>query len=184
MSLASVTSGGSGLILAYVLTAIPLGVAMVRRQTRVVGLMAVPFWAIPATLVGLLISNLLAFLLHTPSGTQTAMAFLLGAAACCFSGYLAGVLVIRPPRRHGDEHARGTVVRSSAAMPPARQGALTLAGVEIPPLDEPKHFKMIGTTGSGKSTAIRELLSGALARGDRAIIADPDGGYLARFFSA
>jgi type IV secretory pathway TraG/TraD family ATPase VirD4 len=48
-------------------------------------------------------------------------------------------------------------------------------------LDETKHFKLIGTTGTGKSTAIRELLAGALGRGDRAIIADPDGGYLARF---
>ena len=34
---------------------------------------------------------------------------------------------------------------------------------------------------TGKSTAIRELLTGALDRGDRAIIADPDGGYLRRF---
>jgi hypothetical protein len=32
--------------------------------------------------------------------------------------------------------------------------------------------------GTGKSTAIREMLSAALARGDRAVIADPDGGYL------
>lgn len=59
---------------------------------------------------------------------------------------------------------------------------MTIAGIEIPPLDEIKHFKLIGTTGSGKSTAIRELLSGGLARGDRAIIANPDGGYLARFY--
>ena len=63
-----------------------------------------------------------------------------------------------------------------------RGGELTLAGIPIPPLDETKHFKMIGTTGTGKSTAIRELLEGALARGDRAVIADPDGGYLARFY--
>jgi type IV secretory pathway TraG/TraD family ATPase VirD4 len=46
-------------------------------------------------------------------------------------------------------------------------------------MEEAKHFKMIGTTGTGKSTAIRELLEGALRRGDRAIISDPDGGYLA-----
>ena len=59
---------------------------------------------------------------------------------------------------------------------------MTLAGVAIPPLDETKHFKLIGTTGTGKSTAIREILGTALARGDRAIIADPDGGYLARFY--
>ena len=45
-----------------------------------------------------------------------------------------------------------------------------------------KHFKFIGTTGTGKSTAIRELLEAALRRGDRAVIADPDGGYLRRFY--
>jgi Type IV secretion-system coupling protein DNA-binding domain len=41
---------------------------------------------------------------------------------------------------------------------------------------------MIGTTGTGKSTAIRELLTGALERGDRAVIADPDGSYMNRFY--
>jgi len=64
-----------------------------------------------------------------------------------------------------------------------RSGAqLTLAGRPLSHLDETKHFKMIGTTGTGKSTVIRELLSAALERGDRAVIADPDGGYCARFF--
>ena len=66
----------------------------------------------------------------------------------------------------------------------SRAQVVTLAGIAVPPIDETKHFKVIGTTGTGKSTAIRELLSGALARGDRAIIADPDGGYLARFKDA
>jgi type IV secretory pathway TraG/TraD family ATPase VirD4 len=60
-------------------------------------------------------------------------------------------------------------------------GTLALAGVVVGPADETKHFKIIGTTGTGKSTAITELLDGALERGDRAIIADPDGGYLTRF---
>jgi type IV secretory pathway TraG/TraD family ATPase VirD4 len=60
--------------------------------------------------------------------------------------------------------------------------SLTLAGVAIHPLDETKHFKLIGTTGTGKSTAICELLGAALARGDRAIVADPDGGYRSRFY--
>jgi type IV secretory pathway TraG/TraD family ATPase VirD4 len=53
----------------------------------------------------------------------------------------------------------------------------------VPTQDETKHFKLIGATGTGKSTAIRELLGGALERGDRAIIADPDGGYLERFYN-
>ena len=58
---------------------------------------------------------------------------------------------------------------------------LTIAGVGIALADEVKHFKLIGTTGTGKSTAIRELLAAALDRGDRAVITDPDGGYLAGF---
>src|SRR4051794_5557324 len=58
---------------------------------------------------------------------------------------------------------------------------LVLAGVGLGFTEETKHFKIIGTTGTGKSTAITELLKGALERGDRAIIADPDGGYLAHF---
>jgi type IV secretory pathway TraG/TraD family ATPase VirD4 len=59
---------------------------------------------------------------------------------------------------------------------------LTLAGQPIPPADETKHFKLIGTTGTGKSTAIRELLSHVLARGDRAVIADPDGAFIERYY--
>ena len=78
--------------------------------------------------------------------------------------------------RRAEAHQRGTVVTRPSARAPAAAGVVTLAGVEIPLLDETKHFKLIGTTGSGKSTAIREILTGALARGDRAIIADPDGG--------
>src|SRR4051794_7932604 len=68
---------------------------------------------------------------------------------------------------------------AGAAQPSASE--ITLAGLQVAPLDETKHFKIIGTTGTGKSTAIHELLAGALNRGDRAIIADPDGGYLNRF---
>jgi type IV secretory pathway TraG/TraD family ATPase VirD4 len=42
---------------------------------------------------------------------------------------------------------------------------------------------LIGTTGTGKSTAIRELLGTAIERGDRVIFADPDGSYLEKFYS-
>lgn len=85
-----------------------------------------------------------------------------------------------------DVHKRGTKVLTGWRARPrtARQpkscngGLLSLAGVPIAPLDETKHFKLIGTTGTGKSTAIRQLLRSALERGDRAVITDPDGGYL------
>jgi type IV secretory pathway TraG/TraD family ATPase VirD4 len=86
--------------------------------------------------------------------------------------YKRGSLVISGWRA---QHRRSALAGWSGA------GVLPLAGVAITRLDETKHFKFIGTTGTGKSTAIAELLGGALDRGDRAVIADPDGGYLARF---
>jgi hypothetical protein len=67
-------------------------------------------------------------------------------------------------------HRRGALVTDEGAQPPAprrrmRAAAapgLTLAGVRVPEADEAKHFKLIGTTGTGKSTAIHELLRAAL----------------------
>jgi type IV secretory pathway TraG/TraD family ATPase VirD4 len=88
-----------------------------------------------------------------------------------------------------ETHKRGVLLadgapmqRLSARRKRSASELVTLAGVEIPPTDETKHFKLIGTTGTGKSTAIRELLGCAIARGDRAVFADPDGGYLERFY--
>src|ERR1700742_262505 len=91
-------------------------------------------------------------------------------------------------RPRGDSHKRGVLIVQASAVQKlaahakrSRLGWLTVAGVPIPPGDETKHFKFIGATGTGKSTAIRELLASAIARGDRAIFADPDGGYLETF---
>jgi type IV secretory pathway TraG/TraD family ATPase VirD4 len=85
------------------------------------------------------------------------------------------------PRHHRGTYLDATPQRAGAGQRPMDPDSLSLAGIPVPPFDETKHFKLIGTTGTGKSTAIRELLGGALRRGDRAVIADPDGGYLARF---
>jgi type IV secretory pathway TraG/TraD family ATPase VirD4 len=96
----------------------------------------------------------------------------------------------RVRQRGGDDtHKRGVLIvdfssllRRSSRRRKLSSGCLTLAGVAVPPGDESKHFKLIGSTGTGKSTAIRELLACAIARGDRAVFADPDGGYLEHFY--
>jgi hypothetical protein len=62
------------------------------------------------------------------------------------------------------------------------RGGLTLGGLPLPASCEPLHFLISGRTGSGKTQAIAELLRGIRARRDRAIIADPGGGLLARFY--
>jgi hypothetical protein len=86
-------------------------------------------------------------------------------------------------------HKRGVLIadgapmqRYSARRKKSKSELLTLAGVAIPSGDESKHFKLIGSTGTGKTTAIRELLGSAIARGDRAVFADPDAGYLDHFY--
>jgi type IV secretory pathway TraG/TraD family ATPase VirD4 len=110
------------------------------------------------------------------------------AAAALILAAAAGARAFR--RRSPEIRKRGVILHDRTSRrafphltfaPPPIDG-VTLAGMAVPHGDETKHFKIIGTTGTGKSTAIRELLSGALARGDRAIVADPDGGYHARFF--
>ncbi len=65
-----------------------------------------------------------------------------------------------------------------------RMAPLRLRGVRVARHDETRHFKLIGTTGTGKSTAIATLMACALERGDRAVITDPDGGYCARFYDS
>jgi len=82
-------------------------------------------------------------------------------------------------QRHDLEAHRRALARrwqaDEAALRPPKSiaGRGHHGGIAIPQADETKHFKLIGTTGTGKSTAIRELLGGAIARGDRAVFADP-----------
>ncbi len=107
--------------------------------------------------------------------------------AAAMLGVFASASLMR--RRPRDTFKRGTsLLGGRAARLRARScrlfgvDSLTVAGICVAASDETKHFKLIGTTGTGKSTAIRELLGGAIARGDRAVVADPDGGYMARFY--
>ena len=114
---------------------------------------------------------------------QSRAALLLGLAL--MAALIVRRVVCSPVRQI---HRRGTLIarRRSRFWPLLRaesvvHGRLGLAGVPIMPTDELKHFKLVGTTGTGKSTAIRELLALALRRGDRAVISDPDGAYALRF---
>jgi type IV secretory pathway TraG/TraD family ATPase VirD4 len=91
-------------------------------------------------------------------------------------------------RSQPERHMRGVLLadgtpaqRRSARLIEFTPELITLAAVAIAAGDETKHFKLIGTTGTGKTTAIRELLGAAIARGDRAVFADPDGGYCETF---
>lgn len=57
-----------------------------------------------------------------------------------------------------------------------------LAGVPFPWRLEQSHAMLIGTTGTGKTVALRELLRQARERGDRAVIFDLTGAFIEAFF--
>jgi type IV secretory pathway TraG/TraD family ATPase VirD4 len=194
-SLEALAHGTSGLVLGYTAVAAPMVAGMVRKGAPWQRLLRAPLYAVPATLAagfGLAAANSVVYALGF-SMTEGALSIGLGLATSVGVGYLAGRMLAKG-RDGNSEHRRGTVVqepqRGGNDSPGVRGGdrnlhrGITIAGVPVPELDETKHFKIIGTTGTGKSTAIKEILGAALARGDRAVIADPDGGYMRRFFSA
>jgi type IV secretory pathway TraG/TraD family ATPase VirD4 len=176
----------SGMGLAYAAVQLPFLAGLIRSRAALHHYVLSPLVVAPlmavAAVGNALSSSLLVHLGIAAHGPiQAAIAVGLGAAL----GYAGG-------RAGGAEEAadrnylRGTRVleASTHTSNPSRGRAITLAGIEIPELDEAKHFKFIGTTGTGKSTAIQEILGAALSRGDRAVIADPDGGYMRRFYDA
>lgn len=179
--------GRDAWILAYGTTLTALFLGLLQRRAPTLRLLGAPFMAVPVMLLAaLLVATTQASLLRLSASLLSPKAVeLTGLISLLLFGYIAGIAAAR--RVPDINVKRGTVIldgidyqrRSRGAR---RRGALTLAGIAIPTTDETKHFKLIGTTGTGKTTAIRELLRAALRRGDRAVIADPDGGYLDEFY--
>lgn len=83
----------------------------------------------------------------------------------------------------GESVLRGSRVIESSGKRRGRvrDGTLTIGGVAIPRELEAQHFLISGTTGTGKTQAINAMLRTIRQRGERAIIADPGGGFFARF---
>ena len=63
-----------------------------------------------------------------------------------------------------------------------RGDGVELGGIMIPRKLESQHFLLVGAPGSGKSTAIRRMLRQIEARGESAVVLDPECEYLPEFF--
>ncbi len=63
-----------------------------------------------------------------------------------------------------------------------KEVVLTLGGVPMAREQETLHILLAGSTGTGKTTGVVELMLGLARRGDRMIVADPNGFYLSRFY--
>ena len=184
--------GWNGQLVAYTLTWLPMLAALGRGRAGVRQWLLSPLLAAPLTVAAQTSVALLSPLsagLGVIAGSTLEMG--LGATIAAALGFTGGAVLARRAAPSPERYLRGTriVAAAPASAPGQRQAAgvadaLSLGGVSVSAGDEGKHFKFIGTTGTGKSTAIKELMDGALKRGDRAVFADPDGGYLQRYFNA
>jgi hypothetical protein len=196
--MSSLLHGWAGLLTAYTVVQGGLLAGLVHGGAGLRKLVVSPLAAVPLTVfagVGIAAATSLGSAFGLAAGSM--MQLSAGVAGSIALGYAAGRMFAR--RSYPVvTYERGAIVTGESVGPVARRGnargaararsrdlrGVSLAGVPVAAQDETKHFKLIGTTGTGKSTAIREILNAALARGDRAVIADPDGGYLRQFYDA
>jgi type IV secretory pathway TraG/TraD family ATPase VirD4 len=186
--LAALTQGWSGVAWAYAGVQVPMIVGLIRARARLHHYFLSPLVAAPLTAVaGVGIAASSALLTHLGFESHGLVRLTVGAGLGAVLGYAGGVSADRS-LEDGSSHRRGALVadhiraKGSRSRQNERAAGITLAGTAVPAQDETKHFKLIGTTGTGKSTAIEEIMTSALSRGDRAVIADPDGGYMQRFY--
>lgn len=195
---ADLLRGWWGLATAYTAVQVPLVVGLMRHRAPLPKFLASPLLAMPLTVAVAAGISAASPLWHGLGlAASQALSVSAGAALSAAAGYFTGRRMARAGKplnthrrgaivAHAELPERAAGVHRSRQLARGRQSAataITLAGLPLTPEDEMKHFKLIGTTGTGKSTAIQELLGAALARGDRAVIADPDGGYLRRFYN-
>ncbi|MGC1386515.1 MAG: type IV secretion system DNA-binding domain-containing protein [Steroidobacteraceae bacterium] len=181
------TQGWSGLAISYAAVQGPMLAGLARGRAKWHKFLLSPAIAAPLTVtVGVGMAMATPLMAGIGVAQPGVIPFAVAASLSAAIGYAGGRAMSRGPS-DGKTHQRGAMVAEQPRYASGhRQGdtptaEITLARRPVAARDETKHFKLIGTTGTGKSTAIQEILNGALARGDRAVIADPDGGYLRQF---
>jgi hypothetical protein len=183
------THGTGAFVILYLVVGVCAFFGYRRAQGVPRGLIWLPIRVIPIMIVAVIAVEAMQWLVSHVAHVNLNAFFsgMLNFATLMAVGFAGGFFWVR----RGLQDAR--VLRGAAVLDRSRHPLgsrrlkreapeISLAGVAVGPEDEVKHFKLIGATGTGKSTLIRELLHGALRRGDRALIVDPDGGYLSRFY--
>ncbi len=180
--------GTADLVVGYSLALCGLIAGLIAAQApraRLIGavFMAAPIAGLAAVAWSLVTSLVPAIGLALGSSGVAGMgAVIVGAAGFVAGRFARGVIGGAPKVKRGTTIVTEMLAHGRSPRQPGREGTVWIAGQPVPASDESRHFKLLGTTGTGKSTAIRGLLAGALERGDRAVIADPDGAYLAEFY--
>ncbi|MBS1090736.1 type IV secretion system DNA-binding domain-containing protein [Gluconobacter sp. Dm-74] len=120
---------------------------------------------------------------------RVALGLILGGGAA-----IAGLWLTKDKRQHkaaaelADRYISGTQLVSAQALAKATTNAddpapLLIGSVPIPRGFETRHFELDGSTGSGKTTAMRQMLDGIEARGEPAIVYDISGSFVAQYYN-
>jgi hypothetical protein len=92
------------------------------------------------------------------------------------------VLFLRPGPSEA-RHIRGiTLVSARKLARKLGSAGIRLAGIRIPRNLECQHFLIAGSTGSGKSVAIRSMLRQIKERGETAVVVDPECEFVSEFY--
>ena len=150
------THGLRGLIGAYALALFGMGLAHVQRRAPLFEPYRLPLRAAKLCALGLLSWAIGRSYLDPVVRWGASSSACVGALYLTTLAYVGGLLSLRDKQTLRNE--RGAQLRN-ACRSPIQRGVLQLAGINISTADEAKHFKLLGTTGTGKSTAIRELLA-------------------------
>ena len=99
----------------------------------------------------------------------------------------SGAIARRRERALQDRVVAGTLVTTEKQLAKltgaeADARALAVGTVPIPNRLETRHMAMIGTTGSGKTTALRQMLDVIEARGESALVYDTSGEFVAHYY--
>jgi type IV secretory pathway TraG/TraD family ATPase VirD4 len=119
--------------------------------------------------------------------------FVLRGSLLGFLAWLSGLFLLRDvAARHRKRALRdrvigGTKIASQAelaklARAEAGTHPLAIGAVPFPRRLETRHMAMVGTTGSGKTTVLRQMLDGIAARGEAALVYDTSGEFIAHYY--
>ncbi|MCZ4786734.1 type IV conjugative transfer system coupling protein TraD [Legionella pneumophila] len=110
----------------------------------------------------------------------------------CVLALLSLIFIVHWLQKKGERQSQSKIVRGSNLVAEnelkkcikktGKTSPYRIGSVYLPFGSETQHIQIVGTTGSGKTVAIRDLLMTIRERGERAIIYDKGGTYLSRFF--
>lgn len=138
------------------------------------------------------------FVLSDPLFNQSAARFkrrtLIGAYLGLLFGFGLVYFLIGNIRKSGEQAFKDRVIDGTQIVSESSLAGLTLplsgkfplriGRITVPTAIETRHFAMIGTTGSGKTTVLRQTLDCIEARGEAAIVYDTSGEFIAHYYRA